>query len=305
MSMDWSVTERFLTNSLFYSLILSTLSVWMNFLFFKTKILPYIRKSFTLISIILLATILGGRWISAHYFPLSNLYESILFLCTILLIGQFVAETSLSTQLLGCLNLPLVFGLYRFATSILPPEMQKVTGLPPSLQSNWLMMHVSIIMTSYAVLILGSLLSVLFLLLNLLKPTTQSQKIINSGSSISASKSESQLKNFNITDSLQTILDTWSYRLIGFGFPLLTVGIISGAIWANEAWGAYWSWDPKESWALITWLTFAIYLHARLVKGWAKKNAAIIGSIGFFIIWICYLGVNFLSKGLHSYGLIG
>ena len=105
-------------------------------------------------------------------------------------------------------------------------------------------------------------------------------------------------------NSVIETLDTWSYRIIGLGFPFLTIGIISGAIWANEAWGSYWSWDPKETWALITWLIFASYLHSRIIKGWEGKKAAILGSIGFFVIWVCYLGVNFLAKGLHSYGWV-
>jgi cytochrome c-type biogenesis protein CcsB len=102
---------------------------------------------------------------------------------------------------------------------------------------------------------------------------------------------------------LETV-DIWSYRIIGLGFPFLTIGIISGAVWANEAWGSYWSWDPKETWAFITWLIFAIYLHSRLLKGWQGQKAAVLGAVGFFVIWICYLGVNFLGKGLHSYGWI-
>lgn len=303
--MELNNIEIQFTNILFYCLILSTVITWSNFLYFNNKLFSSLGKLATGVSSLLLICILISRWITAHYFPLSNLYESILFLCTILLLGQLVAEIKLSTQLLGCLNLPLVFGLYRFATSILPPEMRKANGLPPSLQSNWLMMHVSIIMTSYAILILGSLLSVLFLILNQLQLKSTTNSINNSSASIQTTNSELELKNSSSSESLQTILDAWSYRLIGLGFPLLTLGIISGAIWANEAWGAYWSWDPKESWALITWLVFAIYLHARLIKGWARKNAAVIGSVGFFVIWICYLGVNFLSKGLHSYGLIG
>ena len=93
-------------------------------------------------------------------------------------------------------------------------------------------------------------------------------------------------------------------QIISFGFPLLTIGIIAGAVWANEAWGSYWSWDPKETWALITWLVFAAYIHARLTQGWIGKKAAILGSVGFFVVWICYLGVNFLGQGLHSYGFL-
>jgi cytochrome c-type biogenesis protein CcsB len=102
--------------------------------------------------------------------------------------------------------------------------------------------------------------------------------------------------------SLAETLDNISYRIIGLGFPLLTIGIIAGAVWANEAWGSYWSWDPKETWALITWLVFAAYLHARITRGWQGKKPAIIAATGFMVVWICYLGVNLLGKGLHSYG---
>jgi cytochrome c-type biogenesis protein CcsB len=90
-------------------------------------------------------------------------------------------------------------------------------------------------------------------------------------------------------------LDNLSYRILGIGFPLLTIGILSGAVWANEAWGSYWSWDPKETWALATWFVFAIYLHS-------GKKPAIIASLGFVTVWICFLGVNLLGEGLHSYG---
>jgi cytochrome c-type biogenesis protein CcsB len=97
-------------------------------------------------------------------------------------------------------------------------------------------------------------------------------------------------------------LDNLSYRVLGIGFPFLTLGIISGAVWANEAWGSYWSWDPKETWALITWLTFSIYFHMRITQGLQGRKPALVASFGFIIIWVCYLGVNLLGKGLHSYG---
>jgi cytochrome c-type biogenesis protein CcsB len=102
--------------------------------------------------------------------------------------------------------------------------------------------------------------------------------------------------------TLADILDNISYRIIGLGFPLLTIGIIAGAVWANEAWGSYWSWDPKETWAFITWLVFAAYLHARITRGWQGRKPAILAATGFVVVWICYLGVNLLGKGLHSYG---
>ncbi|PRQ29755.1 putative cytochrome c assembly protein [Rosa chinensis] len=97
-------------------------------------------------------------------------------------------------------------------------------------------------------------------------------------------------------------LDRWSYRIISLGFILLTIGILSGAVWANEAWGSYWNWDPKETWAFITWTIFAIYLHIRTNKNYESVNSAIVASMGFLIIWICYFGVNLLGIGLHSYG---
>jgi len=92
--------------------------------------------------------------------------------------------------------------------------------------------------------------------------------------------------------------------MLGIGFPLLTIGILSGAVWANEAWGSSWSWDPKETWALITWLTFASYLHSRLLVGWTGSKPALIATFGFLVVWVCYLGVNLLGQGLHSYGFL-
>lgn len=300
--------ESFLSNITFYVLIVATITSWMNLFFLQSKIWSNLSKINTFLSSLFVVGLLISRWTNGKYFPISNLYESILFLCAILLIGQQLAELKLSTRLIRCLNLPLVLSLYWFGSAGLPPEMRLITGLAPSLQSNWLMMHVSVMMLSYGTLILGSLLCLLFLLL---KTYANKQNDINTSfaaSSVNINNSET-IENIvetkSLSSSLLEIIDIWSYRLIGLGFPFLTLGIISGAVWANEAWGAYWSWDPKESWALITWLTFAIYLHARLIKGWSGQKTATIGSIGFAIIWVCYLGVNFLGKGLHSYGWIG
>ena len=107
---------------------------------------------------------------------------------------------------------------------------------------------------------------------------------------------------FNYKKLLINQLDYWSYRLISIGFPFLTIGILSGAVWANEAWGSYWSWDPKETWAMVTWIIFAIYLHMRIFKNSTGQQSALIASIGLVVVWSCYLGVNLLGKGLHSYG---
>jgi len=100
----------------------------------------------------------------------------------------------------------------------------------------------------------------------------------------------------------QEILDDVTYRMIAIGWPLLTGGIITGAVWANSAWGTYWSWDPKETWSLITWFVYAIYLHARYVRGWKGTQMAVISAVGFLAVIFTYLGVNLVLSGLHSYG---
>jgi len=98
------------------------------------------------------------------------------------------------------------------------------------------------------------------------------------------------------------LLDDVTYRMIAIGWPLLTGGIVTGAVWANSAWGTYWSWDPKETWSLITWFVYAIYLHARYVRGWKGTQMAVISAVGFLAVIFTYLGVNLVLSGLHSYG---
>tara|TARA_A100001035_G_scaffold71293_1_gene54606 strand:- start:4568 stop:5470 length:903 start_codon:yes stop_codon:yes gene_type:complete len=273
---------------------------WISLVIPKNNLIFKLSRGIVLISNLLFGSTLLIRWVGEGYFPLSNLYESLIFLSwTISFIHLFV-ESKTQSRIIGSLATPLVFFISGFSSLTLPVEMQKALPLVPSLQSNWLMMHVSMMMISYATLIVGSLFSLLYLAFVYFNKDQKELSIEVSGnqnSSISTSSNSSKL-------SLLETVDIWSYRIIGLGFPFLTIGIISGAVWANEAWGSYWSWDPKETWALITWLVFAIYLHSRLLKGWQGKKAAALGSAGFFVIWICYLGVNFLGKGLHSYGWV-
>ena len=98
------------------------------------------------------------------------------------------------------------------------------------------------------------------------------------------------------------ILDDVSYKTVMVGFPLLTIGIVTGAAWANYAWGTYWSWDPKETWSLITWFIYAAFLHARFTAGWKGKRTAVLSVVGFAAVIFTYIGVNFVLSGLHSYG---
>jgi cytochrome c-type biogenesis protein CcsB len=278
-------------------------SYWISLSTLKSLFIVQTSKVLIVISNILFTVTLLLRWIKEGYFPLSNLYESLIFLSWGISVIHIFIEQKTKSRLFGALSTPLMFFLSSFSSLTLPIEMQKALPLVPSLQSNWLMMHVSMMMISYATLIVGSLLSILYLFFTFLNKN-------NNDSSISIVENVNSISFLNLKQinssklSLLEIVDTWSYRIIGLGFPFLTIGIISGAVWANEAWGSYWSWDPKETWALITWLVFAIYLHSRLIKGWQGKQAAVLGSCGFFVIWICYLGVNFLGKGLHSYGWV-
>lgn len=297
--------QSIFTNVNFCLLFFGMTSYWIS-LIFSNNLFFTIGKIMSIATNIVLFLFLADRWIENGYFPLSNLYESLLFLSWILLSVHLILEYKASSKLFGSLLMPVILAITTFATFTLPLEMQKASPLVPALQSNWLMMHVSLMMVSYGTLIAGSLLSILFLLL-VKNPKSEKEEFSNNkislpSSDLNPSIIQLQYKNQNAREQLLTNLDNWSYRIISLGFPFLTIGIIAGAVWANEAWGSYWSWDPKETWALITWLVFAAYLHARLNKGWQGKKPAILGSIGFFVVWICYLGVNFLGQGLHTYG---
>ena len=258
---------------------------------------------FVIISLCALFLLLILRWQESGHFPLRNLYESFIFLsfcCTCL---HFITQiymystakfSSLVLTLIGSITSSSALLINAFASFSLPETMQQGGPLVPALQSNWLMMHVTVMILSYAALIIGSLLSICYLVFS---EYAKMQKI---------QKSNSQTI-LNSTSSIEIILfnfDNLSYRIIGLGFPLLTIGILSGAVWANEAWGSFWSWDPKETWALLTWFIFAIYLHTRITRGWQGKISAIMASIGFLTVWVCFLGVNLLGEGLHSYGFL-
>ena len=278
------ITSAGFTTNIYLTLLKTMACYWACIRFPKITILSNFCWIGVVTSNTLLFLVLGLRWLISGYFPLSNLYESLLFLDWCLLFILIIAETKTRTKILGAVVLPVTLLIISFASLILPTPMQEAAPLVPALQSNWLMMHVSMMMLSYATLILGSLLSIVFLVIQ----TFKNQSVIVG----------------NTKQQLLENIDIWSYRTIGLGFPFLTIGIIAGAVWANEAWGSYWSWDPKETWALITWLIFASYIHARLTRGWAGEKSAILGSLGFFVVWVCYLGVNFLGQGLNSYGFL-
>jgi cytochrome c-type biogenesis protein CcsB len=351
--------ESFMANLSFCLLFLTMLFYWIAIGLPETSKMILTSRISMILANLSLFLLLALRWKDSGHFPLSNLYESLIFLSWSLTSIQIfldnknkmtkftTAASATNFSFIGAIIAPSALLTDAFATFSLPQEMQKTSALVPALQSNWLVMHVTIMILSYAALICGCLLSIAFLIItrgeeiNLIGNRLENDKSVTSVefgiqsedkqketnnniifSSISPinsflitdySDSKSSAFDFNPTKvdfpslSLFSLgiaknLDNLSYRVLGIGFPLLTIGILSGSVWANEAWGSYWSWDPKETWALLTWLVFAIYLHTRLTKGWQGKKPAIIAAFGFIVVWICFIGVNLLGKGLHSYG---
>jgi len=309
--MDWDSIQNFSSNIVFGVLLFSMTLYWISLSFFQqTNNLLRIGRISSVVANLLLFFVLASRWIIAGYFPLSNLYESLLFLTWTLLTIYLYLENKTKSKLMGAILIPVALLIMGFANLTLSPDMQKASPLVPALQSNWLMMHVSMMMLSYATLIMGSLLCILFLVISKYQEVDLQLVDESTLPLYNVMLDYYEAKLFSPSDEISELgklkllqsLDNWSYRIIGLGFPFLTIGIIAGGVWANEAWGSYWSWDPKETWALITWIVFATYLHSRITKGWEGKKTALLGGLGFFVIWICYLGVNFLGKGLHSYG---
>ena len=319
-----------LDNIIFLVLLIVTIFYWASIIYTNFKLLSKISFYGTTLANSLIFCLLGLRWLNYGYFPLSNLYESLFFLAWGITFTTIVLESKTRTSIIGSLSNPIALFIVGFAGLSLPETMQSPSPLVPALKSNWLMMHVTVMMLSYASLIVGSLLGIFFLILTngkkddiVLQGNSYGRDFKNTNLLDTAYYKESSGEGYSTLvmetgdNSLQQTLpakenrlsllesvDNLSYRTISFGFPMLTIGIIAGAVWANEAWGSYWSWDPKETWALITWLVFASYLHARITKSWQGRKPAIIASFGFIVVWICYLGVNFLGKGLHTYGML-
>lgn len=211
------------------------------------------------------------RWQAADRVPLSNQYESLIFLLWAVL-GIYFLALSLSYEALDRLNLWVSgFALvFLGAASLLNKTIEP---LVPALQSNWLLIHVTTTLLGYASLALAFLGGLLYLTLR--KPENQ--------------------------DYNRETLEPFLYRSLVLGFWLLTLGIATGAIWANSAWGTYWSWDPKETWSLITWIYYAMAIHLRRTRGWKGSRFAWLAVAGFAFVVFTYFGVNYLLSGLHAY----
>nr|YP_010162513.1 cytochrome c heme attachment protein [Eriosema crinitum]QRI60222.1 cytochrome c heme attachment protein [Eriosema crinitum]UXL85679.1 cytochrome c biogenesis protein [Eriosema floribundum] len=323
--MVFSTLEHILTH-ISFSVVSVLISIHLTTLLFN-EILGFSdsSKKGMIITFFCITGLLFTRWFLSGHLPFSDLYESLIFLSWTFSIFYIVLYFKKhKNYYLNTIITPSVIFTQGFATSGLLTQMHESLLLVPALQSDWLMMHVSMMILGYATLLCGSLLSVAILVILF----QELIKILGIGKSnnfdfLNKSFSFAVIQYINISEKKNAFkktffssytyrnyfrsqfiqqLDHWGYRTISLGFIFLTIGIISGAVWANEAWGSYWNWDPKETWAFITWTIFAIYLHTRKNKKLEDINSSIVASMGFLIIWICYLGINLLGIGLHSYG---
>ncbi len=218
------------------------------------------------------------RFSHSQHIPVTNLHEATSFFSWSIVLLFFIAEYRYKIGLLGSFIMPGVF-ILMLSSSILPREIQP---LSPLLQSYWLGIHTVLAFVGDAAFAMACGVGIMYLIQE----------------HFMKSKHFGEL--FRRLPSLQ-ILDEVNYRLITIGFPLLTLAIITGALWSESVWGTYWRWDPKEVWSLITWFIYLLVLHARLTAGWRGKRAAILSILGFMFVLFTFFGVNLLLKGFHGF----
>jgi cytochrome c-type biogenesis protein CcsB len=224
------------------------------------------------------------RWVESYrleigHVPLSNLYESLIFFAWSIILLYMLVEWRTKNRSIGPFASLLAFLIMIYAS--FTNVDSGIQPLVPALKSNWLIAHVVTCFVGYAAFGIAFGLSIMYFLKRL------------------ENKEKGRL--FLKVIPQISILDELNYQMIIIGFVLLTLGIITGAVWAHSAWGRYWGWDPKETWSLITWLVYAAVLHSRMIRGWRGKKMAFLSIIGFFCVVFTYLGVNLVLSGLHSY----
>jgi len=268
-------------------LYLFCMVLYLNYLVFRSRRLGDIAVTTAWISFLLHTAAILWRWKESYelgigHAPLSNMYESLVFFSWCITLIYLLVESKLKSRIIGVFALPFAFLTIAYA-ALAPGMSARIDPLIPALQSNWLHAHVITCFLSYAFFAISCGLSVMYL--------------------IKAGKKETGRPETGLTASFPSLesLDDLIYKTIAVGFPLLTLGIITGAAWAEYAWGAYWSWDPKETWSLITWFVYAIFLHARFTREWRGKRIAVLSLIGFAAVIFTYFGVNYVLSGLHSY----
>jgi len=227
------------------------------------------------------------RWVESYqlgigHAPLSNLYESLIFFAWTITVFYLVIEHRYKTRIIGTFTAPLACLAMAYA-SLSPNISDRIQPLIPALKSNWLIAHVIACFIGYAAFAVAFGVSIMYLL------------------KLRASAGEGNLLN-RLPEP--NALEELTHQTVMYGFLFLSVGIITGAVWANSDWGRYWGWDPKETWSLITWFVYATLLHARMMRGWGGRRIAYLSVLGFLAVMFTYFGVNLLP-GLHSYGSAG
>ena len=215
------------------------------------------------------------RGVAAGRLPLTNQYEFATAFAWGLCLVSLIFILKFRFPVLGAFAAPVTFLVIGYAAM----QSKDVHELMPALQSNWLGFHVSTAIIAYGAFGVTFVLSLIFLLRGRFKENGFWDQHIPS----------------------REKLDLISYRSVALGLLFLTFTIITGAIWAERAWGSYWSWDPKETWSLVTWIIYAAYLHLRIRRNWRGKAAAIFAVIGFVCVIFTYIGVNTFLPGVHSY----
>jgi cytochrome c-type biogenesis protein CcsB len=240
---------------------------------------------------------IGLRWVESYqmgigHAPMSNMYESLVFFAWCIGLFYLIVEFVYKNRYIGAFAMPFAFFSMAYA-SFSSDISTRINPLVPALQSNWLIAHVVACFVGYAAFAVACGLGIMYLLKERSKAKARAEK-----------GKKSKAAGGGLLDLLPSLkdIDDIIHKSILFGFLWLSAGIITGAVWANSAWGTYWSWDPKETWSLITWFIYASALHARFTRGWGGKRIAWISIIGFFSVVFTYYGVNFLLSGLHSYG---
>ena len=235
------------------------------------------------------ALLLGGvvaRGLSAGRVPWGNMYEFSITSALGISLAFLIASLRRDLRWLGLFVVIPVLLTLGIAVSVLYTESAQ---LVPALKSWWLLIHVSAAIISGGAFTLGAAVTVLYLMVSRVDRR------------VAAGQPAGMLGTVARRVPSADRLDQLAYRVNAFVFPLWTFAVIAGAIWAESAWGRYWGWDPKETWAFITWLVYAAYLHARATAGWKGHKAAVVGLIGYGCFLFNYFGVNLLFSGLHSY----
>lgn len=248
----------------------------------KKELLGQASTVLAIISTFAIFMMLVFRTKESGHAPFSNLYESMTFFVWVISIAYLIMEFRYKIRVIGAFVMAIVF-VAMFATSNLPYRFQDIQPLNPALQSIWFELHVFSAFIGYAGFGIAFGMAIIYL--------------------IKARFEERKASHFLIDRfPLSAILDELSYKSVAWGFIFFTLGaLILGAVWANKAWGTYWSWDPKETWSLITWFVYAAYLHARVTRGWRGKKAAYVAIFGFLSTIFLYWGVSFVLPGLHAY----